>query len=488
MALKERIALSDLAEIQGLIISGYGHLRHGCYLFIEFGDAPRARQWIGGISGQVASGAAWPRDAGGRPIKPESVINLAFTYTGLTALTGDAKRLSRFPLEFVQGMTEPKRAERVLGDVGPSAPEYWDIGGSQPAGKSPASWHAVVILLTDTPERRETMAAELLADFAAHNIELLARQDANVLPGEREHFGFLDGTSQPHLEGSSRPRQKGDPIIKVGDFLLGYTTEYEKDQQPIMPSLDDDQHFGQNGTYLVFRKIAQDVAGFWNFMADFAANDSSPLTAGMTTQQKMIWLASKFVGRWPNGTPLTKHPDSEQEMTREDKNYFLYHQRDPHGEKAPLGSHIRRSNPRDSLDPTPEKSNEMSRRHMIIRRGMPYGPALFAPDALPAGRIEPDNIERGLMFFCINANINRQFEFIQQTWANNPKFHSLYDDLDPLIGSSHNPDVLANNTFTIQASPIRKRIKGIPQFTIVRGGAYFFMPSIPALRMLADLK
>jgi deferrochelatase/peroxidase EfeB len=144
---------------------------------------------------------------------------------------------------------------------------------------------------------------------------------------------------------------------------------------------------------------------------------------------------------------------------------------------------VRRTNPRDSLPPDPEESLKFADRHLIIRRGMPYGEPLFPLMELPPDpNIEDDGGERGLMFLCINANIARQFEFVQQSWVENTKFHGLYNDKDPLVGGCD--DVTDH---TIQHTPVRRKVKKLPRLVHVKGGGYFFMPSITALKRIAAL-
>ena len=146
-----------------------------------------------------------------------------------------------------------------------------------------------------------------------------------------------------------------------------------------------------------------------------------------------------MVGRWPSGAPLALAPDAD-DPSLADANDFAYHEDDPRGVRCPVGSHIRRSNPRDSLDPRPgsSRSFEINRRHRIVRRGREYGPPLPLEEALTAD----DSAERGLHFICLNANIARQFEFVNHTWLNNPKFGELVRRRRPVLrtGLLHDPD------------------------------------------------
>jgi deferrochelatase/peroxidase EfeB len=201
-----------------------------------------------------------------------------------------------------------------------------------------------------------------------------------------------------------------------------------------------------------------------------------------------VELAAKMVGRWPDGTPLVDSPEGPQtHLQTHDRFVYAGHPThpDPHGFHCPIGSHIRRTNPRDSLGEIPQRSITLSNLHRMIRRGRAYGPPLVE-DMDPAKLVtaSPDRVERGLHFICLNAAIDRQFEFVQNQWANNPKFGELYDDPDPLIGMADE----SPGTFTVQGRPVRRRYTGIPRFVEMRGGAYFFLPSIAAIRMLAELK
>ena len=194
-------------------------------------------------------------------------------------------------------------------------------------------------------------------------------------------------------------------------------------------------------------------------------------------------LASKMVGRWPGGAPLVEAPLADDPALA-DSNGFGYHRQDADGLRCPIGAHVRRTNPRDSLAPNPgtEDSLEINRRHRLLRRGRAYGsplaPSMKAEDVLATG---DDGAERGIHFMCLGANIQRQFEFVQSNWVNNPKFDGLYAETDPLIGSRP-PGV---DSFTCPAEPVRKRYHGLDRFVEVRGGGYFFMPSRAALAYLA---
>jgi Dyp-type peroxidase family len=189
-------------------------------------------------------------------------------------------------------------------------------------------------------------------------------------------------------------------------------------------------------------------------------------------------LAAKFVGRWPSGAPLVLSPDKDDPALA-DADDFGYFDRDPRGFACPLGSHIRRANPRDSLGPDTTRALASANRHRILRRGRSYGPRLQDP------RVD-DGADRGLHFICLNSDIERQFEFVQQTWINNPVFGGLNGEVDPLVGYQDKLEK-GDAMMTVQADPVRMRVHNIRPFVTVKGGAYFFLPSIRALRFLASL-
>jgi Dyp-type peroxidase family len=444
----------DLHDIQGLVARGYGNLPEARFLLLSIRDPDAARGWLATVP--VTRGDERPDDA---------AVNVAFTSAGLErlGLPGDTLRL--FSNEFFAGMTTPHR-RRILGDTGPDAPEAWDWGG--PAGPPV---HALLLLYAKDTARLDGL------DQPAAGFEVVQRLHTSDLDGF-EPFGFRDGVSQPIVEGLSKT---GAPevTVKAGEFVLGYVNEYGlytdrplvDDAAGVLPK--DPQGSGRgdlglNGSYLVVRQLRQDVPAFWRFVDEAAGGDPA----------RRVRLAAKMVGRWPSGAPLVLAPDADVPALAE-ANDFAYHEHDPRGERCPIGAHIRRSNPRDSLDPAPgtSRSFDVNRRHRLLRRGREYGPPLSIEDAIAGG----DSAERGLHFMCLNANIQRQFEFVQHTWLNNPKFAGLYDDSDAVTA----PSVPNGGTFTIPTAGVRERVTDVPRFVSVKGGGYFFLPGLSALRYLA---
>jgi Dyp-type peroxidase family len=460
-----------LDDVQGLFARGYGDLKAAAFLLLGIEDSAAARRWLAGLGGAVTSGETRP---------DERAVNVAFTSSGLEALGLAREALEMFSNEFVTGMTTPHRM-RILGDLGENAPSSWDWGG--PSG--PRIDAALLVYARDsaalaTLEQEQTRALE--------GLRVVRRLGTADLDGV-EPFGFRDGISQPFVEGLSKTGP-ADLTVRAGEFLLGYPNEYGLyTDRPLLEASADPEDvlsrdaagsgradLGRNGSYLVFRQLHQDVSAFWRF-----ADGATRRPNGSGDPVARLRLAAKMVGRWPSGAPLVLAPDADDPSLAE-ANDFAYHADDPRGTRCPIGSHVRRSNPRDSLDPRPgsNRSLAINRRHRILRRGREYGPPMPLEQALAGD----DAAERGLHFICLNANIARQFEFINHTWVNDPKFDRLYDDADPLVA----PSAPHGGTFTIPTEGVRERVTDVPRFVSVKGGAYFFMPGLAALRYLSAPK
>ncbi len=240
--------------------------------------------------------------------------------------------------------------------------------------------------------------------------------------------------------------------MKPGEFFLGYP-----DEEGLIVPLPKPEVLSHNGSFLAYRRMEEHVGRFREFLRQH----------GKTPEEQEL-IAAKLMGRWRSGAPLVLAPDKDDPALGADpqrNNDFNYAKDDPHGYAVPLGSHARRMNPRDT-------AVNMNRRRMI-RRGGTYGPAL--PEGAP-----DDGIERGIAAFIGCASLVRQFEFAQNVWVNDKNFHSLENERDPFVGV-HDGTL----EYKIPKRPIRKKITGLPAFTTVRGGAYFFLPGIRALQFLA---
>ena len=494
-----RLSAETLADIQGFITSGYGHLPQSAYLFLQFRDAGRARRWLARLAPVITTAKPWPKDASGKKIKPAIALNLAFTHDGLAALGLPPAALSTFPEEFQEGITHPDRS-RILGDTEESDPSGWEFGGSEQP-----SIHALVVIHAATLDALDWACREqleLITTSSGGVVELSDCRQTGYRPsGDHEPFGFHDGVGQPSVTGIDG---EGVP---TGEFILGYENHYQLipptplvedalDREGILPPDENPYHasarlrdLGHNGSFVVYRKLQQDVAGFWQFVkqeADRAGGKDDPC--------RMVWLAARMVGRWPSGTALMLSPDTDAASLR-DRNDFLYRE-DSLGLRCPVGSHIRRTNPRDDVKPYPAaESLSMTEAHRLLRRARVFGPTLFDPtvladptsDACRAAilALTDDGRPRGIHFFCVNASIRSQFEFVQQTWCNNPRFGGLHDNKDPISGDNNRTREPSSHMIIPGDPPLRTA--ALPRFVTVRAGAYLFLPSLRAVRFLAAL-
>ena len=468
----------EFKDIQGLIVRGYNKLPASCFLLLKISDVISAKQWLTDISTQITDGESRPHD---------HALHIAFTYEGLSAIGLKKEILDTFALEFREGMVTDHR-KRILGDVGDSDPNLWEWGNP---GKSDV--HILLLVYSHTTEHLSTYADSLISNFKGVTLFKKLDSDLSALEKRKEHFGFHDGISQPLIKGFNK---EGDPdfMVEPGEFILGYENEYGKlPESPWLPGTtltetsipglhDGSSNFdlGRNGSYLVYRQIKQDVLKFWKFIDDASRH------GGPSDESKRIKLASKMVGRWPSGAPLVQCPEHDDKAF-EQSNAFEYHTADPDGLKCPFGSHVRRTNPRNSLDPTPKESVMIAKKHKILRRGRPFGKFISSNDPEIIANDDRINESRGLHFICFNTNIGRQFEFIQDTWINESKFSGLYNDPDVISGNPIGRCSGQTGNFTIQAEPVRERVLNIPSFTSIIGGAYFFMPGIKTLQLISSI-
>src|SRR5688572_1014258 len=475
----------ELRDIQGIILRGYAELNNASFLLLRIDDGGLAKRWLKTLE---------LRNAVERPRALDSSANIAFTPSGLKKLGLTEELRSMFSNEFNEGMSATAHRRRILGDHGDSDPRGWRWGG-------PANEPADILLMLYAFDEAalQTFVDGQIDRLVRHGLGVIDRLDSLTLPDRKEHFGFREGISQPDLEGFCQNSLPGNSVA-AGEFLFGHPNAYgQYTDRPTLPAQDDPagllspapdhpsrRDLGMNGSYLVFRQLRQHVSAFWNYCAEKAR-----AVFPSDNTEACVSLASKMVGRWPSGAPLVKAPHGDTTQVSDDNDFLYVRSGDADGLRCPIGSHVRRSNPRDSLDPEPgsDRSTAINNRHRIIRRGRAYGPpAAASMDPRDIIGKPDDERERGLHFICFNTQIGRQFEFIQQTWLNSPKFEGLYEDDDPLVGDRGGNEEAPGGTFTIQRQPVRKRITGMPRFVTVRGGGYFFMPGISAVRYLASLK
>ena len=462
------LAPLEAHSIPTLVFGGRKRLPYSASLLVRLEGGPaHARAWLAGIAPQVTHGA----DRGAEEVLALALAASALGPDRLALTPGD---LATFSPAFLNGMSAPPRA-RALSDVGVSAPEGWAWGG-------PVHPVDALLVLYDKydwrlRDRLKAMAAGL-GDFG-HTVVSTVRHLPLANGRMSEPFGFTDGVSQPLVRGIDPAG--ADPsatLHEAGEFVLGYrdnrgflppspSVAAARDPGGLLHRLEDGRHdLGRNGTYLVARQLDQDVGAFQAWLDEAAARvcagTSSLAAVPPGLAQELI--AAKLVGRWRNGSATAQHPAFPGVH---DRNDFLYGSVDPSGLGCPLGAHTRRANPRDSFAPGSDQQLALTNRHRVLRVGRQY--AATEPDGKP-----------GLMFMCVNADIGRQFEFIQQTWLMGRNFHGLDGERDALMRpDGHKPCI-----FTIHTPHGPLRLPLQQSFVTVRGGEYFFMPGREALHVL----
>jgi deferrochelatase/peroxidase EfeB len=493
-------------EVQGIVLSGYRKKPVTQYYLLEIIDAAAARAWLNGNLCVISFGDDRTEHC--------VSLNIAFTLAGLAKIGIPKDALDTFPWDIRDGIASPLR-RRILGDFGPNDPGNWCWGGCDP------DLHVLVMMYG--PDAALGTCAPLLGQRWRDAFRIRVRPaDGRLWKDSREHFGFVDGLSQPAIDTSPRAQKLGergdlDAIIQPGEFILGYVNE--RGQLPVSPSIaavpnsrlsvitNADRSvsghppnavfprldFGRNGTFLVYRQLRQDVFAFAELIkhaANAFGDDNMPRLSDEYDFRRL--LAAKIIGRWDDGTSLALAPNRPapegSDLSR--VNNFGYADEDRYGLRCPIGAHVRRANPRDTLDENDkQEAIRRSKRHRLLRRGRIYGERTFCCNEVgwkpwDAAEKADDGKERGLHVMVINASIESQFEFVQQTWMNTPFFGGLTDELDPLIGM---PDVgEQRRRFTIQSMPINRRFRWKKPLVTVRGGAYFFLPSRAALEFLAS--
>jgi Dyp-type peroxidase family len=578
-------------NVQGNILAGFNkdHQVH-LYLRILDGQVEAFRQWLGRLipfiattSEVLAFNRLFKEVNKRRGVETRTVmatwVNLAVSFRALKLLAGDGKALSKhadnfegyrkakpdeFDVEkftdaaFREGMA--KRSVDVLADP-PDAAK-----GKQPMEGNRHNWlfggpgnepDLVVIVASDSAAELGTQVAQIEdtiysgrtgPNSLAHSgVAIIYKQYSNTLPAPltgHEHFGFLDGVSQPGIRGRISPHphdvltlrqnpekdqypnqgKPGQDVLWPGEFVFGYPGQDPKatDAQGGITKAGPNSltHGGpeggaagpiwaQDGSYLVVRRLRQDVAKFHKFLADNAPQ-------GMPSDR----FGASLVGRWTSGAPIIRRPTADDPPLGNDdcaNNHFEFggasntipkpvangmcaDERDPQspgdvtGARCPFAGHIRKAYPRDDTGTSPLKdpiSEVTTQTHRLLRRGIPFGDPYYpAPDP---GH-DPDTGNRGLLFACYQTSIERQFEFVTHSWVNNPEFKDKSENGQ--LQSGHDLIIGQNNE---KGSRARRCVLRIPQadgsttnvivnandeWVIPTGGGYFFAPSIDALCLL----
>lgn len=482
----------EFSDMQALVRFGHGHLKDSRFLLLHIKDRTKAGAWL---SQEPFSSA--------QPIQtlPETAMQIAFTYTGLSTLGLPNDVLNQFSEEFIVGMSGDESRTRRLGDVGQSAPDNWHWGHSDRY-----DIHVLLLLYARTGAL-ENYQQRIVTDIFNSAFQVLHTLPTSTLSA-KEPFGFNDGISQPAIDWKQiqqtdvHARDAYSNLLAPGEIVLGYTNEYG--QLTRRPLIDTDispsnttlpfardnlsqRDFGGNGSYLIVRQLQQDVPVFQNFVHENTVENVD----------KADDFAAAMVGRRQNGESLI--PASNRSISGIAKSQINNHfdfDNDPDGVQCPIGSHIRRSNPRTG-DFAPgvtglfsrlqrilgfkrrseyEDLIASSRYHRILRRGRTYSGTTHKS-------------EHGLQFICLAGNILRQFEFIQSAWCVSSMFAGTREQRDPLLGhrQPRTNDTRTDAFMQANTQGAQYKTASLPEFVSVRGGGYFFMPGIQAIKYLGEL-
>ena len=533
----------DLADIQGNILSAYGKLGFpkGRFITLHVSEAAAGRRFVTELLPGITTALRWPSHRKPPPPagtvvvpRPDVAVNIAFSFCGLVALGVPTRTLRGLPDEFIDGMM--KRAPMLGDDVPPNQKESWDEVWTAAKGAPLTDPKTVHILVTLNAQMKDDGTPFAALDAKTREIEKLCETignveilhghnrpgqpsvpyqelsaittrlpDGRVVPCPKEHFGYTDAIGDPVFEGefpgrAERADARGNGAfdgagnwrpLATGEFLLGYPDEAQE-----MSGSDIPLSFSRNGTFMAYRKLHQNVVAFRTFLESTA------------TQLAQVWglppgdagemLAAKMAGRWSDGVPLAVAPtvaeweqfnkrypladpqkDPHRYAAREQALIDFRYKDDPQGLKCPLTSHMRRINTRDMLAPRDTDGSVLNNRRRILRRGLPYGESSAGVS---------DAAEHGIVMQIVCASLFRQYEFVQQQWLNYGLDSNAGNDTCPIVGNHSTGADGPKAKFVIASDPKTGRppfiVEGIPQFVETRGGEYFFVPSMTALRMI----
>ena len=507
------------ADIQGNTIPGFNK-DHQDFLFFRIGNVKRAKAWLRWIAPYISSmedvlafvrahRALRLRLGLTEPPLCSTWVNIAFSHRaiGLLAPKGDSDAFG--DESFRQGLAA---RSTYLGDPAakrhPGHRSRWVVGGG---ARNEAD--ILVIVAADHAAELADMVDLIKARAVAAGLPLLFEQVGATLPGRlrgHEHFGFKDGVSQPGVRGKvsaapgdfitprridpSDPRARffskpGQLLVWPGQFLLGEPRQQTEHLFASAPAASNFPRWAARGSYLVCRRLRQDVPTFWKFAGAAAG------ALGLTSTQ----FAAMMVGRWPSGAPLSRAPAADDPALAGDQwanNHFIFDddtrpsslrpipgypgdtfpqaRADILGAVCPHFAHIRKTNPRDSATDLGKPADFLLRT--ILRRGIPFGPPIFGVKR-PSPKLLRQ--ERGLMFISYGSTIEDQFEFLTRRWTNSP-IQPNFGGHDPVIGQA---DVHGVRTRFIDVPTAggTRRISIRNEWVIPTGGGYFFSPPVGAI-------
>ena len=517
----------DMDDIQGIAIPGF-FKPYQTLLYLTLPADSREtvdhfKTWIGAFAKRVSSAEKTLQDrrdhrqkgarsAGKRAGEAAVLYAIAFSSIGLRKLTPGAVDIPS--PAFQQGLVA---RSALLGDptdpTAPGHPSTWTVGAPG------AEIDGLIVVAGNDRDPVSEHAAKLSAELREAGIKVDAEDGAvrSDLPG-REHFGFDDGVSQPGVRGraSANPHDfvtdrhvapseipeawlygyPGQDLVWPGEFVFGYPATSPDPLIPGPPS-EAKPAWTRNGSFLVYRRLLQDVGLFWRTMRDEAARIAAlPGFAGLGDER----LAALLVGRWPSGAPLLRVPAKDDPALGKEplaNNYFQFDsdtppleltssvkdfpnaKADPVGLTCPLAAHIRKVNTRDAPSDMGGRSATYDRR--ILRVGVAFGPPLPEAQKYATADQDPAHGNRGLLFLGIQSSIEEQFEFLQARWINDEARPKAPSGNDMVVGQNTPARDGVRRCSLFGGGFAQAEVRAAGQFVTPSGGGYFFVPSLSAL-------
>lgn len=500
-------------EIQGHILPGFGN-QPTCLVGIRrretTADADAAlRRFLRELAPSITTleqsfarreeRRAIARACGIRPCSPDVFLSVALASGALPPLLLPTDRIRE--AAFLRGMAGANLGHELDAT---GRPLSWVVGGSPETTPE-----ALLIVGCDDAAVLAVAVEGFLAGLPAE-LAVVYRETGAPLAGEKEHFGFRDGISQPGVRGrvdadqpltrryfdAEDPRaayeaRPGQGLIWPGQFVFGYPTQVDLDPVAAGPLAKPPHPWMRNGSFLAFQRLRQDVPAFQEFVRQEALRVSTELGREVSAGEFAAWL----VGRWPDGTPLMRSPEGPDPQIVDDSmaiNFFGYaaaespaRVRDAEGPDAearvvpgspedngglrcPHFAHIRKVNARD-------KGTDLgaSTRFRILRRGIPFGP--------PFEEGEAGCFDRGLLFLSYQRSLHPQFLTLFATWMNQDDAPEGFGH--DLLAGNHLPERRAERFFA-DGSRCTLKAPGRNPWIVSTGGAFFFTPAISVLAQL----
>lgn len=441
-------------RISSLVLGGVGKLPHAALMALSFPNPAEAQAFVRHWRVKLAYGRT----------QTDSALSIAFSHEGLKLLNLPEPVRAMLPESFRSGMSNEYRARKLGDPASADSRHQWND----------TNVHAVMLIHADLGVTLSNTLSALKVDCEGRRIEVLHTEKlgaAASAPLARaasvaNPLDVRDGISQPRIRGLDDTLTPGDDLHAVapGEILLGHPDNLG--QSAAAPA-DGGPDLLRNSSFLVVRQLAFHRLAFDRYLLEEALRQlpsDTPRSGDPACVAAQQMLAAKMLGRWPSGVSLLKSPESDpgplMDWPIPADNDFLLGRDDPQGLRCPLGAHIRRMNPRDSFEPGSQTQVAISNRHRILRVSRRF--------YRPAHDQQP--LVEGLMFMCLNADIERQFEFLQQTWGLGANFHGLDNEVDPLLATG------SGAGFSIPSGTNSRRLPPLPRLTTLLGGGYFLLP------------